>query len=35
MLSPRHADVADEFVADLGWAAATAGTRKSSEARYS
>jgi glutamate/tyrosine decarboxylase-like PLP-dependent enzyme len=35
MLSPRHADVADEVVADLGWAAATAGTRKSSEARYS
>jgi len=35
MLSPRHADVADEFVADLGWAAASAGTRKSSEARYS
>jgi glutamate/tyrosine decarboxylase-like PLP-dependent enzyme len=35
MLSPRHADVADEFVADLRWAAATAGTRKSSEARYS
>jgi hypothetical protein len=35
MLSPRHADVADEFVADLRAAAASAGTRKSSEARYS
>jgi len=35
MLSPRHADVADEFVADLGKAVASAGTRKSSEARYS
>jgi glutamate/tyrosine decarboxylase-like PLP-dependent enzyme len=35
MLSPRHADVAGEFVADLRAAAASAGTRKSSEARYS
>ena len=35
MLSPRHADVADEFVADLRAAAASAGRRKSSEARYS
>jgi sphinganine-1-phosphate aldolase len=35
MLSPRHADVADAFVADLGWAVASAGTRKSSDARYS
>jgi len=35
MLSPRHADVADEFVADLRAAAANAGARKSDEARYS
>lgn len=35
MLSPRHADVADEFVADLRAAVASAGQRKSSEARYS
>jgi glutamate/tyrosine decarboxylase-like PLP-dependent enzyme len=35
MLSPRHADVADEFVADLRAACASAGVRKSSEARYS
>jgi glutamate/tyrosine decarboxylase-like PLP-dependent enzyme len=35
MLSPRHADVAAEFLADLRSAAATAGTRTSSEARYS
>jgi glutamate/tyrosine decarboxylase-like PLP-dependent enzyme len=35
MLSPRHADVADEFVADLRAAAANAGARKSGEARYS
>jgi glutamate/tyrosine decarboxylase-like PLP-dependent enzyme len=35
MLSPRHADVADEFVSDLRAAVASAGRRKSSEARYS
>lgn len=35
MLSPRHADVADEFVADLRAAAANAGARRSDEARYS
>ena len=35
MLSPRHADVADEFVTDLRTAATAAGARKSSEARYS
>jgi glutamate/tyrosine decarboxylase-like PLP-dependent enzyme len=35
MLSPRHADVADEFVHDLRAAAASAGTRKSGEVRYS
>jgi glutamate/tyrosine decarboxylase-like PLP-dependent enzyme len=35
MLSPRHADVADEFVADLREAVAKAGVRKSDEARYS
>jgi sphinganine-1-phosphate aldolase len=35
MLSPRHADVANEFVADLRAACASAGVRKSDEARYS
>jgi glutamate/tyrosine decarboxylase-like PLP-dependent enzyme len=35
MLSPLHADVADEFVADLRAAVANAGERTSSEARYS
>ena len=35
MLSPRHADVAEEFVADLRAAATNAGARTSGEARYS
>jgi glutamate/tyrosine decarboxylase-like PLP-dependent enzyme len=35
MLSPRHADVAGEFVSDLRAACASAGVRKSDEARYS
>jgi len=35
MLSPVHADVAEEFVADLREAAETAGKRQSDEARYS
>jgi sphinganine-1-phosphate aldolase len=35
MLSPRHADVAAEFLSDLDAACADAGARKSDEARYS
>jgi glutamate/tyrosine decarboxylase-like PLP-dependent enzyme len=35
MISPRHADVVDEFLADLRSAADTTSTRKSDEARYS
>lgn len=35
MISPRHADVVDEFLADLRSAAETTSTRKSDEARYS
>jgi glutamate/tyrosine decarboxylase-like PLP-dependent enzyme len=35
MLSPRHADVAAEFLADLRAACESAGARKSDEARYS
>ena len=35
MISPRHADVVDEFLADLESAANTTSTRKSDEARYS
>jgi len=35
MLSPRHADVADEFLTDLRWATENATTAKSRNARYS
>jgi glutamate/tyrosine decarboxylase-like PLP-dependent enzyme len=35
MISPRHADVVGEFLADLESAANTTSTRKSDEARYS